>query len=391
MTDRIRFLAYDWLTGKFRGEIPFAQFHWTETRIRPGGWDAQIDGSRPEAHQSILDEARTLVYVQHGDRLLFGGPLWKRDAQDGVVRVGGGSFWSYFDHRYITPADWGLGPTLTLTGEQLAFADAILSVVQAQPGGNIRLIVRRHPASSGVVRTRSYADTDDKKVSEALEELAQLDNGFEFTETVEWGVGNPPAPVQYLDLFYPRAGVVLGGSAAPTVWQHGREITVQSAPDDGELMSNHVRAVGKGDGAGKPTATAASPILDYPLLESRLQMHDITDPALLAAAAARELEVTVDPPATIKVKLLDLEHYPLGSWGVGDDVQVSAHQGNALDLEASYRIQSYEATVGPEGQLGVTIDLAEGARNGRPIYGPRRSAQADASDIARRLARLEGR
>jgi hypothetical protein len=380
----VRFLAYDWITRDPRTpvEVPFTQFKFGETISRPGGFDASLSPQVAASARNVLDPARTLVYVEENGQLVWGGTIWSTEWANNTLRVGGGSLWSYLDRILIRG-------TRTYTAQDpFDIVADLLAYAQGKSQADLGLTLRRHPATTGLSRDRTFQGNERKQVSDAIEQLGEAD--FEFTVGVEWSASTPREPEHYLDVWHPTAGRVTDyvwasiGAQAP--------IRVESFTLSGDQMNTVVDAIGSGTGAGKQIGTATFPITTYPRLEGTRSYTDIASLGLLNAQAQAELNRTIIPPQTVKVELTESgrERFPLGSWIVGDSVVISAHDGPGLDVDGTYRIQSWEAELlGSARRLKVSITLARGGSAGRPMLTGAQRLRSERSELIRRVKRLE--
>lgn len=379
---RVQLIAYDLPAQRITGEVAFADLSWAEEISGEGSLDVSVLAGTAGA--ALCVPGRTLLYVEQGPALLWGGIVWARAWSAGSpprLKVGGASWWSYYKRRTIrSTLDYPNTEQFAIVASILSYAHAVNA--KANP---LRTTIRRHPSSTSTTRARTYQATERKGVAEAIEEIGSARNGFEFLPTVAWDTATtPPSPAHFLDLWSPRLGRL-----TPIVWTHGSDVAVESHDLDGASLATLVDAVGSGDGAAKVISTAQLTNA-FPLLERQVSYTDSTSAGWLTDQAEAELARTAEPPATAQVRLRDLERWPLGSWITGDEVFLSAHDVG-LTIEGYYRVQGYKAQVGATGQLEVTVDLALGAALGRPITSPARRLPRETVELRRRLKVLEGK
>ncbi|MFL6121726.1 hypothetical protein, partial [Actinophytocola sp.] len=256
---------------------------------------------------------------------------------------------SYFEHRLVLdPAD--LTADVPLAGDQLAVARSLVTLAQSHPGGDLGIVVTG-PESSGVTRTITYSPADLKPVADALRDLANADDGLDFTVDVRYGESGDPE--RFLRLGFPR----LGQPGAPYVWEYGANLIDFTWPSDAASMATRVLGPGGAPVAADPTALAAG----WPLLEAQVSPTDTTDAAMLDAQVAGELAArrrpVVLPELTVRADLDPV----VGGYSVGDDARIVIDDpffaGEQLDV--TVRILGLEVTPGDDaGQEQVKLTVA---------------------------------
>ncbi len=117
--------------------------------------------------------ARYLVAIDDQDQPVWGGWVVSRTfSQDDSVQLGLASWEAYLDRRYVADGDYP-------GAEQ---CELIRSIVNATPGGWPAF--QWDVTAGSTLRDRTYADTDDKTILSAMQELAGVAGGPEWT--VRW-------------------------------------------------------------------------------------------------------------------------------------------------------------------------------------------------------------
>jgi hypothetical protein len=205
-----------------------------------------------------------------------------------------------------------------------------------------------------VLRDRTYYHYERKPVGEAVELLAELQNGFDFAIDVAYVSGTI---TKTLVLSYPRRGRI-----TPLVWELRTNLGQLSQEVDAIRAANKVDALGAGEGDTMLIATAAdtSQLASYPLLEDVVTFKDVSVTATLTAHAALAVKNLAKPVTRIPT-LLAVQTNPdsgLGSFITGDSVQVKGSDG-WISLDERMRVQSYEVKVDTEGREEVSVQLAQ--------------------------------
>lgn len=286
--------------GSFSASIPIY-----DDRVRALGWEA---ATRPN---------RTIVYITRDDELLSPA-YWlrtRRDATDNdgnsVIELGGSELWTYWQHRRIRT-------TLSFEAvDQAAIVEEIIDELQAVPSGDIGLVV--DAPATGVVRDRTYYGYERKEAAEAIKQLSEVIDGFEFAIDVS---GDPTNPTKTLAVSYPRRGV--SGFETDLLFELPGNILSYSWPEDGTRQANVVDAIGEGEGDDMLIATAtdaASLAAGYPLLEATVSFKDIRDLDYLEPHAEAELEASAQVVTIPSVTVLGDADPIVGSFDTGDDAR----------------------------------------------------------------------
>lgn len=179
--------------------------------------------------------ARTAVYVVRGNSVWWGGVLWTRSItkdERGYVDVSfqAATFDSYFARRII----YG---TVTYTGEdQLSIARKIIEYTQGRYGGDIGVVADN--TLSYITRDRVYTQYDMNVARDLLDDLANLDDGFEWRMRAY--SGSDGRRVRHLQLGYPK---ILVGSTDLVLSSPGK-IMSYSLPEDATTVANYWRSRG---------------------------------------------------------------------------------------------------------------------------------------------------
>lgn len=350
---RFRFLAYDITGTEFRAEVPFSEVKFGDVLNRPGSLDASLPARATEATRDILDPGRTTLWVTDGTSLVWGGIVWawRRELGDNpMVRIAGQGIWSYYREGRRT-----IREDLTFTAtDQLSIALLLLTKTHniANPLG---LTVNLNPATSGINRTTAYKATERKPVGEAIEQLAEMVNGFDFNTTATWDTGTiPPTPQVALDITYPATGMI-----TEHVWAHGFDILLEPVEVDATKLATTIDAIGGDNGAGAiATGTATDTTGIYPYLEGTISVTDETNTTTLTSIASGELAWRQAPPRTTTAQILDPARWPLGSWNLGDQVWITCRD-NGVDVDGYWRITAWDCGINTNGIETITVTLAE--------------------------------
>jgi hypothetical protein len=330
-----RWLTFDWVTGQWLGELQPAS--WDLERILSGAGAGSVEVGLPHdavqarAMLNITQPRRTGLYVERDGLPLWGGMIWSRPWSEralDTITLEAAECWSYFRRRYIRH----LLAWATAT-EQFAIVRDLIRYAQGdapesatwrydQPG-SASAGVGFSAQASGVTRVVTYTgNVAPKNVAEAVEEMCDNDNGFDFT--IEVGRDTDGSLRRELALWHPtrRRQAVLTGWRADL----GANLIAVNVPDD--IGAEATRVIGTNDmGENKvlrATATATA-LLDagYPVLEESLTARNVTVQATLQAKVNQALAHWAQGDGINSVRINP--HSPLmpvGAFDLGDEVEV---------------------------------------------------------------------
>lgn len=210
---------------------------------------------------------------------------------------------------------------------------------------------------SGVLRDRTYEAGDSTMVLQRLDELSDVDDGFDWTVEVQWvSIGGVRYISRTLQLSYPRAGmnrsIILD---QPGPGGSGGAILGFDLQEDGTNLANRAMAFGSGDGLKKVIGVATNSALitaGYPAMTAVATYSSVSVPATLNGHARSLLSLSQSPelPPTVTIRG-DVEP-EIGSYTLGDivRVQVDPRPEYPDGYNEDVRIQGWTFTpgVGPE-------------------------------------------
>lgn len=202
--------------------------------------------------------ARTAVWLHQDDQVVWGGILWTRTPQidergRASMPIQAAGFESYLDHRILYE-------TLSGTGvDQLDIARQLVDYAQSITGGDIGIELD-HSQVSGVVRDRTYSQFDHLRVRAVLDQLAAVEDGFEWRVHCYRDDGG--ARHKALQLGYPT---ITAGSA-DVVLDYPGPIVSFAQPEDAGGMANAWQSRGASTNQNQATESVPllSSLLTYP-------------------------------------------------------------------------------------------------------------------------------
>jgi hypothetical protein len=347
-----RFLVADLLTGIVREEIPFSSVKFGDVLNAPGSFSAATpislarNGYDPIT-RNVLDPGRTAIHVERDGVIVWSGILWtvRANVTDQTIEYGAEGLWSYFRRRTIRT-------DTTFTGiDQAAIAQQLVTTAQSVPGGDLGIVVGSE--TTGRLRDRDYVGTERKPIGEAIEQLAAVIDGFDFSISSAWNAGMIEST---FEIHYPRRGtrtaivVDLNGPIG------GFEYTI-----DATVQANEITAIGADNGTGPISTVVSDPdtFTGYPLLEDVLSLTDVSDLDTLDDHARNRLAAIRLPVATIpNVEFRPSGDLTIGAITTGDELRVIANAGY-VNVDAWYRVVSWEIEVDENGTETMRLTFAD--------------------------------
>lgn len=299
--------------------------------------------------------ASCMVLLQDGIPV-WGGFVSRRGRTAGdMVSLSLMTMEGYLNRRYMGDV------TYTATGQNTILQSMIIAYIATGSNGGIPLRVQVVNGGAGFVRTRQYFDKDDKTVYSAIQDLAGVIGGFEWT--IGWE--HQTAPERYTPVLYvgDRIGspVMAGLAPAATFDIPGSISDFQFDEDFGEGKgANDVMAFSSGQGDSRPqsthvvTADPARPTYEYRYSPSTSITSTDTllghaqgrAPILFGGSTAVALTAIMDDAPKLNV-----------DWFIGDDV---GYQIGGLDQNGRDTVPGFPGGLsGVVRVVGVQIELSD--------------------------------
>lgn len=283
-----RFKVAELISGKVLDELPFTidgdltrglQMYGEGTLSLPL-FDGQGEIVSDTWEQAILPWRSLILIVDEQDRIVWHGiPTRRGRGMGSTVRFPCRTIEAYLVRRYV--------PTLTF--KQQDQTSVIFKTLVQVAGASIGLEYDCPP--SGVLRDHNYADDENARVYDRINELAALLNGFNWTVDVVWGDDAKSFVRKIVRTGYPYLG---NRSANPVhVFELGQNVTDFSFDEPWEEgdAATHVTAVGEGEADSK---VMSAPVIDtvreaagWPRLEERRSFSNVSVQATIDSHAGK--------------------------------------------------------------------------------------------------------
>ena len=305
-----------------------------------------------------VDPVRRQLVVERDGAIVWCGLVWMSPYSDDdqTLEVRAAETWSYYRRRVITTRRVFTG------ADQFAIVRQLLNDAHAVSGGNVGVTVGTE--TCGVLRDRTYETWEFKNLGEAVKQLAEVIDGFDFSIEPAWSAAG--TLTKTFRLYYPRKGARF--SATGHVFEVGRNVITWDWPNDGTRYANRVHNVGAGQDAAtlRVTRTASDQLTlpsaggpGYPLIEDVISNTDVLKAVTLTAQADQTLG-TLSRPVVIPQVTVRADVDPiLGAWSIGDACRFICQPGlsprfpNGIDTYQ--RIIASEVSVNDEGTEEVRL------------------------------------
>jgi hypothetical protein len=250
-----RYYTTDILTEDVLGDLPLYQVQ--PDRVLSG--IGTLTGKLKLGTGIFLDQdlkvasqpGRVALYMERDGVIIWGGIIWGRkyNSNEKAYDIIAQSWESIFDHVPM------LDDIILETYDQQVVFKTIITLMQLQPYNNFNLDLSQIPTDGNVIRSTLFAGYEYHMVSEAINQLIQADNGFDYTiDIVPSAFQDQPDKV--IRTGYPR----LGTDSEVSFWDYPGGI--QSYTWNESASSGGTMFAGLGEGAGVDQKRAVTPAQD---------------------------------------------------------------------------------------------------------------------------------
>lgn len=308
----------------------------------------------PETKRGLLlDDAtfpgRTGLYVMRDGRPVWGGVIWKRDwnEESATFRLSCGSWESYPYHVMQTS---NLSYTAT---DQLQIARDLLSA----NGITIESGITWPTSGTSMNRQRNMFTYDYKTVGLELEQLASLENGFDYT--IESYVNTDGSFGRRYLFGYPRLGreASLDPSSNSLTLDYPGNLAPFKLAEDAESGAWRLFGIGAGEGTEMLTSSATDSVYaanGWPKLDGLVQYKDVSIQTTLNSHVNEDLKETTPPIDAWTFQLAPDSDVKLTDIGIGDSAvfRLSSRRWKA-PKEMIRRITEISVSPGDQGELEI--------------------------------------
>jgi hypothetical protein len=339
-----RYLLTDVLNPGVRlAELPFESATYTHVLDAPGAFSGTMGLQQPAKLAGVLAEQLQLgqvsLWVERDGVIVWGGILWTSDADidAGTITYAGEGWHSYFRRRVLRARK-----VYVQQDQTTQIAKNLIDYAQSFLGGSISVDTSGVQAT-GVLRDRTYESYERKNIGEAVDQLAAVENGFDFRYDSAYTTGGDLS-VRFLTSYPPT------GRHTEIVLEVGKQLAALGIKTDGTSLATNVDAIGAGEGDIKLLATVSDPGLlgVYPMLDDVVSFTDVSVQATLTGHARKRLSQGASPVVIPSVEWDPSLEPVIGSFLAGDIVTVRGGVGIA-QLDSLFRITTIEVSVDDAG------------------------------------------
>jgi len=339
------------------GELPIISLDYTDTLNAPGGITGTVHLDPYPDHPDLFTadtfrEADTALYVVRDGTPMWGGLLWgwRANVNSSTLDFAGEGWHSYIRRRTIAN---------TLISEGFDQAEIAERILQATINVADPLDLQYNIDDTGVTRDRTYYWWEAKNAGEAIEQLAAVENGFDFYYSTTYAAGEY---VVTFNLLYPTTG-----RETNHVFELGTNVSFVNYSSDGKGITTRWLGFGSGQGALVLSSTVYDAgaftggdglTRSYQVFDGTQSWPDVVNQDTLDSHVVKLLAQSTTPN-----RLITLNHYPgtepaLGTYNLGDRCLVSAEQGFVSIDRETWRIVERRVNVDENGGETVQLTLA---------------------------------
>ncbi|MGW3121350.1 hypothetical protein ACWDBW_30075 [Streptomyces sp. NPDC001107] len=301
--------------------LPLTEVEFGPERSGPGSFHATLNPTFRAALSDMLDDAGdTVILVERNAHLLWGGLLWRAEPEGPKLPVEASGFTSYLHRRFDLHGNLdGRGPYIEADPCQVI--RDVWTYAQEQPDGDLQVVVddTKSRAKTGTAKDPyTTSKTDPRNLGEIVDEMADIDDGLEWTETVTW---RGRRAERRIVLGAPR----LGRRREDLTFTTGANVTGEPhVIKDADSYAQWVIGLGAGQGAKRKVVVDG--VRNGRLrLEHKLETSE-KDETKLKQRAHRERLARQILPTLTELEITDHPAAPIEALRVGDDVRIRLHE-----------------------------------------------------------------
>ncbi|MQY11465.1 hypothetical protein SRB5_15830 [Streptomyces sp. RB5] len=337
-----RYIVADALTRQVHSwDLPVTSVSFGPARNAGGSFSGVISPRLAAVVSTYVDAGNTLLLVERDRRLMWGGLLWRAVAQGPDLVLEAAGVGSYPHRRHDLHGNLNArGPYVN--ADPCNVIRDVWAYLQEQPDGDLGVTV--DPTASKVtVGTPAEPYRVDwweaPVLGEVIDDMASIEGGPEWTETVEWAGETPHLGLR---IGWPR----LGTRRTDLIFETGMNIIDDNVPVeyDADAHAQVVIALGAGEGRNRRRAVDA-------VRNSRLRLEYVLEVPgekgtdRLASRARRERVARMVNGEVTEIVVRDHPSAPIGSWQVGDEARIRVHDA-WTEYDMWSRIVAYQIQPG---------------------------------------------
>lgn len=315
-----RVLTRHALTGEWLSKaLPLTDLEHGPELSGPGTLSGTLTPHLIHSNSTLTEPGTTEIYVEEDGNLTWGGLVWDARPQGSTYTIEAAGWPSYLMHRHDLDGNLGGRGPYTNADPCQVIRD-IWAYAQSIPDGDLGVLVDSTTSTAKIGTTAApYAFPwwESPVLGEKMDDIVSGEAMPDYTSTVSWNADHT-APVKRIALGWPR----LGRRRTDISFATGINILEDpEVPLAGDDYAQVVIASGLGDGSAKRRSISAKRNGRL-RLERILDLSDIRATDILGARAAQERAFREVLGTVEQITVRDTPSARIGSWQVGDDVQV---------------------------------------------------------------------
>ncbi|MEU5434523.1 hypothetical protein AB0G73_14270 [Streptomyces sp. NPDC020719] len=346
-----RYLTQHALTGQWLStDLPLTNVEFGPDLNGPGALRARLSPRLAHLRQELVDPGTTVLYVERNGLLRWGGLIWRAEPEDNELPIEAAGWTSYLQHRRDLDGELG-GRGPYVREDPCRIIRDIVAYAQSIPDGDLGITV---DATVSAAKVGTPAEPWHSRwwerpvLGDQIDDLVRGPDAPDYTCTVWWDTNR--RPVRRIQLGYPRLGRRRMDIAFATGMNIIRSVPVAKNGDDAAQV-----VVTTGAGEGRSQLRAVDAVRNGRLrLEHVMELPEVRSTQVLAQRAKVERLWRQAPGSVEEITVRDHPTAPIGSWQIGDDVQVTVRD-QWTNWSSWCRITGY--TIRPNTPEGETATL----------------------------------
>ncbi|MCR8573071.1 hypothetical protein [Streptomyces sp. Isolate_219] len=300
--------------------LPLSEVEFGPEISGPGSLSATLSPTFARSLNDMLDAGNAVILAERNSRLLWGGLIWRAEPQGPKLPIEASGFTSYLHRRHDLHGNLaGRGPYVE--ADPCEVIRDVWDYAQAQPDGDLGVVVddTKSKAKTGTAKDPyDIPRWDARNLGEIVDELAEIDDGLEWSETVSWRgrraerriiLGAPKLGRRREDLTFTTGANVIG---EPHV--------IKDADEYAQWV------IGLGAGEGKNRKIVTDGVRNGRLrLETKLETSEKDENELKQRTRRERLARQILPTLT-ELEIVDHPAAPIEALRIGDDVRIRLYE-----------------------------------------------------------------
>ncbi|MGW7572375.1 hypothetical protein [Streptomyces sp. NPDC054765] len=300
--------------------LPLTEVEFGPEISGPGSFSGTLAPTFARSLSDMLDGGNAVILVERSSKLAWGGVIWRAEPQGPKLPIEASGFTSYLHRRHDLHGNLaGRGPYVE--ADPCEVIRDVWAYAQEQADGDLEVAVDDTTSKAKTGTAKDPYDiprTDARNLGEIVDEMADIDDGLEWSETVAWRgrraerriiLGAPKLGRRREDLTFTTGANVVG---EPHVIK------------DADEYAQWVVSLGAGE--GKKRKIVIDGVRNGRLrLEHKLETSE-KDEAKLKQRARRERMARQILPTLTELEITDHPAAPIEALRIGDHVRIRLHE-----------------------------------------------------------------